>query len=238
MTGISARDKSQQPNDFGAICLYSAVLSMFGAKVEIALREKQLDFGLVNVPYDPVSGYAPKHPDILRVNPKRQVPVLIHNTLEIFDSTQIFEYLEDLKPMPFLWPNTLQARARARLLEHRSDEVYFPQVIRLMGLQHDLQSDDAKTAIKACLDFYQYLDHYLGENRFFEGTFSFADIGFFMAQFFGERMGALMNADTPHLLRWRDQMHERDSMRAVILRMLHYLASIDRPWPAYLLGRY
>ena len=49
---------------------------------------------------------------MLRVNPKRQVPVLIHDDLEIFDSTQIFEYLEDLKPDPALWPREIKARAR------------------------------------------------------------------------------------------------------------------------------
>ena len=47
------------------------------------------------VPFDMQRLYEPKHPEVLRINPKRQVPVLIHDGLEIFDSTQIFEYLED-----------------------------------------------------------------------------------------------------------------------------------------------
>src|SRR5215469_13103046 len=105
---------------------------MFGAKVEIAALEKAIDFELVMVPFDPARGYEPKHPDVLRINPKRQVPVLIDGDLELFDSTQIFEYLEDLKPEPALWPSQPAARARARLLEHRSDEIYFPHIIRLM----------------------------------------------------------------------------------------------------------
>jgi glutathione S-transferase len=29
---------------------------------------------------------------------------LVHGDLDIFDSTQIFEYLEDLQPTPALWP--------------------------------------------------------------------------------------------------------------------------------------
>jgi len=51
---------------------------------------------------------------VLRVNPKGQVPVLVHGSLEIFDSTQIFEYLEDLQPTPALWPRDIVERARAR----------------------------------------------------------------------------------------------------------------------------
>jgi len=47
---------------------------------------------------------------VVRINPKQQVPVLVHGDLEIFDSTQIFEYLEDLVPAPALWPSEARAR--------------------------------------------------------------------------------------------------------------------------------
>ena len=114
--------------------LYSGPLSMFGAKAQIAALEKGLRFDLVMVPFEFGPGYSPKHPEVLRINPKKQVPVLVDGELEIFDSTQIFEYLEDLQPDPPLWPRDLHARARARLLELNSDEVYFPHVIKLMGL--------------------------------------------------------------------------------------------------------
>ncbi len=92
--------------------LYSGPLSMFGAKVEIALREKGLEFELEMVAFDPERGYQPRHPEVLRVNPKRQVPVLLDGSVEIFDSTQIFEYLEDRWPEVPLWPRAA-GRARA-----------------------------------------------------------------------------------------------------------------------------
>ena len=97
-----------------------------------------------------------QHPEVLRINPKRQVPVLVDpgagGDLEIFDSTQIFEYLETVKPEPALWPADPRARARARLLEHKSDEVYFPPIVRLMGLQDrpdDPAAIEART-VAAC----------------------------------------------------------------------------------------
>ena len=80
----------------GRMRLFSGPLSMFGAKTEIAALEKGLDFELVMVPFE--EKYEPKHPEVLRINPKQQVPILIHGDLEIFDSTQIFEYFEDLQP--------------------------------------------------------------------------------------------------------------------------------------------
>ncbi len=67
---------------------------MFGAKAEIAAHEKGLAFELIMVPFEMKTLYQPKHPEVLRINPKRQVPVLIDGDLEIFDSTQIFEYIE------------------------------------------------------------------------------------------------------------------------------------------------
>ena len=59
--------------------IYSGPLSMFGAKAEIAAREKGVNFELIMVPF--VSAYEPKHPEVVRINPKRQVPVLVHGDL-------------------------------------------------------------------------------------------------------------------------------------------------------------
>ena len=108
--------------------IFSGPLSMFGAKVQIAALEKGIAFELVMVPFDRDDNYSPRHPEVLRINPKGQVPVLIDDAVELFDSTQIFEYLEDRHPQPALWPAEPAARARARQLEHRSDEVFFPPV--------------------------------------------------------------------------------------------------------------
>jgi glutathione S-transferase len=213
--------------------IYSAPLSMFGAKVVIAAREKNIDFELFMVPYDRLAGYSPKHPEVIRINPKQQVPVLTHGKVEIFDSTQIFEYLEDLKPSPALWPRELAARASARLLEHKSDEVYFTQVIRLMSLQDALESDAAADAISRCLCFYENLEAEI-DGEYLQSDFSYADIAFLTAQFFGERMGAKMSVSTPKLYAWRERMHQRNSVREAILPMLKYLRSQGRPYPEHL----
>ena len=143
--------------------LYSGPLSMFGAKAEIAALEKGLDFELVMVPFEMKTLYQPKHPEVLRINPKRQVPVLIDGDLEIFDSTQIFEYFETVKPEPALWPAEPRARARARLLEHKSDEVYFPPIVRLMGLQATPDDPAAVEARAARCAFYDEMESALGD---------------------------------------------------------------------------
>jgi glutathione S-transferase len=214
--------------------LYSGPLSMFGAKAEIAAHEKGLAFDLVMVPFEMKTLYQPKHPEVLRINPKRQVPVLVDGDLEIFDSTQIFEYLETIRPEPALWPAELKARARARLLEHKSDEVYFPPIIRLMGLQNTLDDPAAGEALAAAMAYYDDMERTIDGRDWLAGAYSYADIAFYMAQLFGARMTAPMDERHPRLLAWRDRMSARPAVAKVAGAMGRYLLSQGRKLPPFL----
>lgn len=214
--------------------LYSGPLSMFGAKAQIAALEKTLEVELVMVPFDMGRLYDPPHPEVLRINPKRQVPVLVHGDVEIFDSTQIFEYLEDAWPSPPLWPRDVASRARARRLELESDEVYFPHVIRLMGLQDSPEDPAAVAARAGAARFYERMEAELAGRDYLAGGFSFADIAFYMAQLFGERMGAPVPASSSRVLAWRARMSARPAVWKVVRPMAAYLVSQRRPLPAFL----
>lgn len=214
--------------------IISGPLSMFGAKVEIAAHEKGIEFELVMVPFSQQRGYDPGHPDVLRINPKRQVPVLIDGDLDLFDSTQIFEYLEDLKPDPALWPAHPAARAIARQLEHCSDEIYFPHVVRLMGLEETPDDPAAQAAREEAAQYYRRMERVLADREFLAETYSYADIAFYMAQLFGARKGAPMTDETPRLLAWRERMTARPAVRKVAGAMAGYLASIGEAVPDFL----
>jgi glutathione S-transferase len=214
--------------------IYSGPLSMFGAKVEIAAREKGLDFDLVMVPFDFERGYAPKHAEVLRINPKHQVPVLVDDSVEIFDSTQIFEYLEDRCPAPPLWPPSVAARAQARKLELWSDEVFFPHVIRLMGLRGNPDPVDApewKKATAAIETHYVWLNRLLRDREYMADRFGYADIAFYMAQFFAARHTVPMTAEHSNLLAWRERMMARPAVSTVVMAMTSYLSSQGRMVP-------
>jgi glutathione S-transferase len=150
---------------------------MFGAKAEIALWEKAIPFELTMVAFDRQHGYEPKHPEVLRVNPKRQVPVLIDGDVEIFDSAQIFEYLEDKWPSPPLWPPSPAERARARQLELSSDQIFFPHVISLMGLRGTPDPIDSPDWIKARAgieEYYATMEITLTGRSYLAGAFTFS----------------------------------------------------------------
>jgi glutathione S-transferase len=217
-----------------SMTLYSGPLSMFGAKAQIACLEKGLPIELVMVPFTMDHRYEPKHPEVVRINPKRQIPVLVHGAVEIFDSTQIFEYLEHLQPQPALWPADPSARARARLLEHKSDEVFFPLIIRLMGLQDRLADPAARDAIAQAQRYYAEVDALLHQRTFLAGDYTYADIAFYMAQLFAARLGAPMNTATPHLLAWRDRLTARPAVNQVVRQFAHTLTSYKLRIPDFI----
>ena len=208
---------------------------MFGAKAEIAAHEKGLGFELVMVPFEMKTLYQPKHPEVARINPKRQVPVLVDGDLEIFDSTQVFEYIETIRPAPALWPAEPKARARARLLELKSDEVYFPPIVRLMGLQATPDDAAAVEARTAATQFYDELERAMDRRQWLAGEhYSYADIAFYMAQLFGARMTAPMSDAHPRLQAWRERMSARPAVAKVAGAMGRYLLSQGRPLPPFL----
>lgn len=223
------------PTQLPRFTLYSGPLSMFGAKAQIAALEKGLDFDLVMVAYASQLGYSPKHPEVLRINPKQQVPVLVHGDLELFDSTQIFEYLEDLQPTPPLWPRDRKSRARARRLELQSDEVYFPHIVRLMSPQKNLGEAAAQLSIDAATKYYADMERLLTKSQWLAGSYSFADIAFYMASLFGERLGAPVTDATPQLLNWRQRMTHRPAVRPVVSAMASWLTTAGRPVPSFMI---
>jgi glutathione S-transferase len=78
------------------------------------------------------------------------------------------------------------------------------------------------------------LERRLGEQEFLAGSYSYADIAFYMAQVFGVRMGAPLDESTPHLLAWRERVGARPAVRKVVGAMVAFLVSQGRPIPPFL----
>ena len=203
--------------------LYSGPLSLFTAKVRIALDEKGLPYELVSVPFSRRAGYEPKHPDVLRINPKAQVPVLVDGELALYDSTVILEYLEDRYPERRLHPTDAVERARCRQLEAAADELLFPFVFELIrevfykpeeGARDAAKIAQARTAIAA---HYDRLERQLGGRPFLCGSFTVADIGYFLTVTFATSLGAPLGAGHPGLQAWYGRMLERPAVAKEVI---------------------
>lgn len=189
--------------------LYSGPLSLFSAKVRIALAEKRVACEVESVPWSPLRGYEPKHPEVVRINPKAQVPVLVDGALELYDSTLILEYLEEREPRVPLLPSAPRARARCRQLELEADEVVFPHVWTLIrerfypaaaGRPGDGRALAA--AEQALRGAHARLERALAGREHLAGEFSLADIASFLVLYFAAGLGVPLRDETPHLREW------------------------------------
>jgi glutathione S-transferase len=104
--------------------LYHLPLSPFCRKIRLVLREKGLDFSLVEEnPWE-------KRYELLKLNHACQVPVLLESgdKIAIADSTVIFEYLEEVYPDVPLLPKDSVERAEARRLQQWFDIRFYNEV--------------------------------------------------------------------------------------------------------------
>jgi glutathione S-transferase len=205
--------------------LYSGPMSLFTGKVRIALDEKGLDYELVSVPFSR-AGYEPKHPKVLELNPKRQVPVLVDGELAIYDSTIIFEYLEERHPEPALYPRDPARKARCRVMEAAADEILFPSVwdlIRELFYKPDGTGRDESVVANAKLAItahYDRLERQLGEQSFLCGEVSVADIGYFMTITFATSLGQGLTDAHPGLQAWYGRALARPAFQRELERLM------------------
>lgn len=214
--------------------LYSGPLSLFTAKVRIALREKGLAAEIVDVPFGR-QGYQPKHPEVLRVNPKAQVPVLVDGDLELYDSTLILEYLEDRHPEPALYPREPAARARCRQLELFADELLFKPILPLIQevfYKPAPERRDAARVAEASAELrarYADLERLLGDREYFCGAFTVADVGVFLCCMFGASLGVPVSEGQPRLSAWVARTGARPAIAREAQEMMRFSASLSAP---------
>jgi glutathione S-transferase len=199
--------------------LLSGPLSLFSAKTRIALEEKGLAHEPVQVGWSREARYEPHHPEVVALNPKRQVPVLIDGDVVVYDSTLIFEYLEERYPSPPLFPSGVEARARCRQQEHTADEVWFPHVWTLISERFypggAADSAAATAALRALADHFERFDAALADREYYCGAFSIADIGSIVFVNSAANLGAPIPPSCSHMLAWRERVMARPAVRRI-----------------------
>ncbi len=214
------------------ITLYSGPISYFARKSEIALGEKGLPFARIMVPFTQAEGYRPKHPDVLAANPKAQVPVLVDGDLTLFDSSLIFEYLEEAYPEPPLLPKDPKDRARCRMLELFGDEILLPALRPIMhrsvppasAVQRRQEEEAGRLGEAVLLDHYRMLEGRIGTADYLSGAYSIADIGVFMAVTFSLRLKGPRLDGHPKLEAW----YQRVAGRPAVAKVVDDLYAADR----------
>ncbi len=198
--------------------LYSGPLSLFTAKVRIGLAEKGLPYERIEVGWSKRDRYLPHHPEVVAINPKRQVPCLVDGDVTLYDSTLILEYLDDRYPVPPLMPRDPAGRARCRLLELEADEVLFPHLWTLIdGLFYPAgRSDGVQGAVEAIGAYQVRLAAAAAGRDYLCGDFGTADIGNFVMLAVAGTLGAPV---APALAPWMQRMSARPAVAAEMTAM-------------------
>jgi glutathione S-transferase len=98
-----------------SIRLYGSWFSPFARKVALALELKGL-------PYEPIDALArDRRAELLELNPRGEVPVLVDGDLVVVNSSDILQYLDWRHPQPALYPAAIADRVAARALERLVD---------------------------------------------------------------------------------------------------------------------
>ncbi len=214
------------------IKLYSGPLSLFTGKVRIVLAEKGIEYERIEVPFDRLQGYEPKHPIVAASNPKQQVPVLVDGGLTLYDSTLINEYLEDAYPTPALFPKGATARARCRQLELHADEVFFSNVLTLIREVYYKPNESERDAAlvqgaRANIErIFTELDALLQDREWFCDEFGVADITYALVTLFASTLGSGPSQDLTNFQAWFARTSQRPLVANEIREVMEYARGI------------
>jgi glutathione S-transferase len=212
--------------------LYSGPLSLFTAKVRIALDEKGLAYEKVTVPWSLHHRYEPHHPDVIALNPKAQVPVLVDGEVVVYDSTLIFEYLEERYPHPPLYPRDVAERVRCRRLEAMADEILFPPIWNLIDVGFyataaGARDEERLAAARAALETqYTLLEKELTGRMWLCDRFSVADIATLVMVRAASGLGGAPSVGHAALKEWLARALARPAAQREVDEMNRFLANL------------
>jgi glutathione S-transferase len=182
--------------------LWHAWACPYCMRVRAALAEK-------GIPYEGrVVDLAAKPPELLRLNPKGGVPVLVDGGRAIPESLDILEYLEERWPSPRLFPDG-PGRAAARQAYERVNALLGPHLFKLVRGSPDEKAAAAASVRSALAS----LDTDAREEGFLLGELSVADLA--LASFVGKLPPDLRPAalGLPRLGAWERAVMDRPSIR-------------------------
>ena len=211
--------------------LYSGPLSLFTAKVRIALDEKGIPYELIPVPFTPrgrlpaeASGRPRREPEGPGAGPHRRRPH--HLRLDRHPGVP-----RGPPSASGAYPADPADRARCRQLEASADEILFPHVAELIrevffkpaGPTRDAKKiADARAAIQK---HYDDLEQRLGDRQWLCGDFTVADIGYFLTVTFASTLGAGLADAHPKLQAWYGRVAARPSVTKETMQMAAAMAS-------------
>jgi glutathione S-transferase/RNA polymerase-associated protein len=196
------------------IQLYDNPLSPYARKVRLALYEKGLDFEKHEI------HTKSQRDELLRVNPRAEVPAIVDGDAVVYDSSLICAYLEDRYPDKPLLPADPVERARCRRLEKLSDGaidaagiLVFVTKMARAELEQQFPELSGKVA-NAVAGVYGVLERELAGREFLAcDSFSIAEAAIVPHITAMAFLGSAVGASHPNLSGWLERMTQRASVQ-------------------------
>lgn len=199
------------------ITLYHDIPSSNSDRVKIALAEKGLDWTGVRIR---LANREQKQPEFLKLNPYGKIPVIVEDGKVLFESCIINEYLDERYPSPPLMPKDPYLRGRGRVLvDYALNYAHAPywdlrgEMRKPAAERNQAVIDEKRRSLRELL---AYLDAALGDQPYFLGAFSLADIAIAPRLLRAEAYGALPAPALPRLNGWLERMKARPSVQAIL----------------------
>lgn len=200
-----------------AIILYHDVPSSNSDRVKIALAEKNLSWEGIRVR---LANREQKSPEFLKLNPYGKIPVLVEDGKVLFESCIINEYLEEKYPNPPLMPKDPYLRGRGRVLVdyalNYAHEPYWALRGEMRKPETERNSTEIETYRNRLRALLGYLEDALGNQDYFLGGLSLADIAIVPRFLRAETYGALPSPSLPRLSAWLERLKQRPSVKAIL----------------------
>lgn len=199
--------------------LYTHPLSTFARRVEIALREKNIECERVVLD---MQRRAHRAPEYLALHPYGRVPTLVDGDFVLPESTPILEYLEALHPQPALMPADAQGRALTSLHMKLCDIELTPHAYKLVFPKRFIPKEkwrlsEMAAASEAIATHLAVLDRQLQGRDFLVGDrFSLADLCYAPFLHF---MDLLDVQPGENVARWAQSLAARPSVKATVPAM-------------------
>lgn len=211
------------PTNSAALTIYSVGACPYAQRTRILLQLKRLDAEVVELDLS-----KPRPPSFLELNPAGKVPVLIHASRPLNESSVINEYLDEVFPDPPAFPADPYLKAQARLLIDYCNTRFTTNHYRVLMEQNTEKRARVEAAFRKDWEWLEaFLERMDSAGDFAFGEFGMADLTY--APFF-ER--AVLNSyfwgfEVPNELsrvkRWFEAVLAHPCVRATSLSADDYL---------------
>lgn len=210
------------------ITLYDSAFSPFARKVRMVLEHKQL-------PFQTVDALAlANRTQLARLNWRVEVPALTDDNITVVNSADIVTYLEHRYPQQPVLPADPGQRVIARAWERTSDTVIDAITVDLSLWLWSDRKDKPPAGLheagrKDLAEHYARMEQQLGEQDYFVGSLSIADIALYPHLKMVKLVGApIEQTQYPKLKGWLKRMDQLDICKADVQRVKDFMQRIDR----------